>query len=187
MTPKSLFNIILKIFGLFFLKEMALIIPGFISLIEFYISTPNPGEWQSNSIGILPIIMTLITLAFYVFILYQVLFNSNKIIDILKLDKGFDQKEFSFNISSSLILTIVLIVIGGVILMNEVPNFFRNVFSYFQEKNLTRGSAKPDFSYIIISGVKIIIGLLFIGERKRFVAFVEKRQASKEKEEREFA
>lgn len=169
------------------MKEMVLIIPGLISLIEFYISTPNMGEGQSNSIGILPIIMTLITLAFYFFILYQLLFNTNKIIDILKLDKGFDQQEFSFNISSSLILTTALIVIGGVVLINEVPSFVRNVFSYFQEKNLTRGVAKPDFSYIIISGVKLIIGLLFIGERKRIVAFVEKRQASKEEEDSEVA
>jgi len=42
--------------------------------------------------------------------------------------------------------------------------------------------AKPNFSYIIISGVKIIIGLLIIGERKRIVDFVEKRQVKKEGE-----
>ena len=41
---------------------------------------------------------------------------------------------------------------------------------------------KPNYSYIVVSGVKIIIGLLIIGERKRNVEFVEKRQVKKEGE-----
>ena len=131
---------------------------------------------------ILPLIVTLIAIAFYVFIIYQLLFNTNRIIDKLKLEQGFNQQEFSFNISTSLILTISLIVIGGVILTNEIPNFCRNIFSYFQEKNFTHGMTKPNYSYIVVSGVKIIIGLLIIGERKRIVDFVEKRKVTKEEE-----
>ncbi|HUZ57426.1 MAG TPA: hypothetical protein VMU83_01430 [Hanamia sp.] len=126
--------------------------------------------------------MTLIAIVFYVFIIYQLFFNTNKIIDQLKLDQGFNQQEFSFNISTSLIFTISLIVIGGIILTNEIPNFCNNIFSYFQQKKLMPDIAKPNFSYIIISGVKIIIGLLIIGERKRIVDFVEKRQVKKEQE-----
>jgi len=126
--------------------------------------------------------LTLIAIVFYVFIIYQLFFNTNKIIDQLKLDQGFNQQEFSFNISTSLIFTISLIVIGGIILTNEIPNFCNNIFSYFQQKKLMPDIAKPNFSYIIISGVKIIIGLLIIGERKRIVDFVEKRQVKKEQE-----
>jgi len=180
MTPRNLFNVILKIFGLFFLREIIYIIPQLISSIPSFAKADDFGGEQFSSGGILPFIVTLIAISFYVFIIYQLLFNTNKIIDKLKLDQGFNQQEFSFNISTSLILTVSLIVIGGVILTNEIPNFCRNIFSYFQEKNLTHGMTKPNYSYIVVSGVKIIIGLLIIGERKRIVEFVEKRQDKKE-------
>jgi NADH:ubiquinone oxidoreductase subunit 5 (subunit L)/multisubunit Na+/H+ antiporter MnhA subunit len=181
MTPKNLFNIILKIFGLFFLREIIYIIPQLISAIPSFTKADDFGGGQSI-MEILPLIVTLIAIAFYVFIIYQLLFNTNRIIDKLKLEQGFNQQEFSFNISTSLILTISLIVIGGVILTNEIPNFCRNIFSYFQEKNFTHGMTKPNYSYIVISGVKIIIGLLIIGERKRIVEFVVRRQGKKVEE-----
>lgn len=176
MTPKSLFNIVLKIFGLFFLREIIFIIPQLISSIPFFTPQDNFGSQPFRSVDILPFILTIFAFLFYVFIIYQLLFNTNKIIDKLKLDKGFNQQEFSINISVSLTLTISLIVIGGVIQINEIPNFFRYIFSYFQEKNLTRGMTKPNISYLITSGVKIILGLLILGERKRIVEFVVKRQ-----------
>lgn len=182
MTPKNLFNIILKILGLFFLREIIFIIPQLISSIPYFTNFDNFDGQQFSNGEIVPFILTLIAIAFYVFIIYQLLFNTNKIIEKLKLDQGFNQQEFSFNVSTSLILTISLIVIGGIILTNEIPNFCRNIFSYFQEKNLTRGMTKPNYSYIVISGVKIIIGLLIIGERKRIVDFVEKRRDKKEDE-----
>ena len=60
-------------------------------------------------------------------------------------------------------------------MINEIPDFCSGIFSYFQEKNITRGMTKPNYSYIIISGVKILIGLLIIGERKRIVELIVKR------------
>ena len=182
MTPRNLFNVILKIFGLFFLREIIYIIPQLISSIPSFAKADDFVGQQFSSGDILPFIVTLIAIAFYVFIIYLLLFNTNKIIDKLKLDQGFNQQEFSFIISTSLILTISLIVIGGIILTNEIPNFCRNIFSYFQEKDLTRGMTKPNYSFIVVSGVKIIIGLLIIGERKRIVEFVERRQVKKEEE-----
>lgn len=74
---------------------------------------------------------------------------------------------------------------GGVILTNEIPSFCKNIFSYFQEKKLSHGIIKPNFSYIIISAVKIIIGLLLLGERNRIVEFVERRQSKKQADENE--
>lgn len=185
MTPRNLFNIILKIFGLFFLREIIFIIPQLISSIPYLTESDNFGEVQNTNEGVLSFILILVIIAFYGFIFYQLLFKTNNIVDKLKLDRGLNQEEFSFNISNSLALTIALIVIGGVILINEIPNFCRNIFSYFQERSLTHGIAKPNYSYIIISGVKIIIGLLIIGERRRIAEFVERRQAKKEDQENE--
>ncbi len=167
------------------MREIIYLIPQLVSTIPFLTKSDNFGEAQNTNDGLLSFIVTLAIIAFYIFIIYQLLFKANNIVDKLKLDKGFNQEEFSFNISSSLVLTIALIVIGGVILTNEIPNLCRNIFSYFQEKSLTHGIAKPNYSYIIISATKIIIGLLIIGERKRIVEFVENRNAKTKDNENE--
>jgi hypothetical protein len=172
MTPRSLFSIILKIFGLFFLREIVNTIPQLVSSLLYFTKSEGVGEGTFVFIG------TLVILAFYSFVVHQLLFKTNVILEKLKLDQGYSQEEFTFNISTSMVLTIAIVVTGGVILINEIPNLCRHLFSYFQEKRLTQGMTKPDFSYSIISAVKIMIGLLLIGERKRIVEFVERRQKS---------
>ena len=179
MTPRSLFNIIIKVFGLFFLREIINTIPQLISSVIYFTKADTIQErlWT--------FIFTAVILLFYTFLVFKLLFNTNYFLDKLKLDQGFNQEDFSFNISTSKVLTIALLVTAGVILTNEIPNLCRHIFSYFQEKRLTHGMTKPDFSYLIISAVKIIIGLLFIGERKRISEFVEKRQSEKQTDENE--
>ncbi|MEX6690827.1 hypothetical protein QTN47_25185 [Danxiaibacter flavus] len=174
MTPRSFFNIILKIFGLFFLKEIVNIVLQLISSSLYFTRIGSAGD------GVWTFFITALILAFYAFIVFQLLFKTNYLLDKLELDKGFSQEEFSFTIPASLVLTIALIVTGGIILTNEIPNLCRQVFTYFQEKRLSRGTTTPEFSYAIIAGVKIIIGFLLIGERERIVKFIESRQNKKE-------
>ncbi len=177
MTPRSLFNIIIKIFGLFFLREIVNTIPQLISSLLYFTKADTVEE------GLWTFIFTAVVLAFYTFLVFKLLFKTIYFLDKLKLDQGFNQEEFSFNISTSKVLTIALLVTAGVILTNEIPNLCRQLFSYFQEKRMTHGMTKPDFSYSIISAVKIIVGLLLIGERNRIIDFVEKRQSKSQTDE----
>jgi len=166
MTPRNLFNIILKLFGLFFLKEIVLVLP---QLVYLSLSFTDVGSKLEGLYMLIEYLAILIVCTIFVILL---IFKSNFVIDKLRLDKGFDQEEFSFNISAPEILTLGLIVISGIILITEIPNFCRQVYSYFQEKRLTNGMTHPQISYSIISGVKIVLGFLLIGERKRIVAFM---------------
>lgn len=180
MTPKSLFNLILKVFGLFFLREIVYLIPQLVSIILSYTETNDLAWKQFNIEENISIIITVFAILFYAFIIYQLLFNTNKIIDILKLDQEYYQKEFSFNLSNSQILTISLIVIGAIILLNEIPNFLTHIFSLVIEKKYTHNIASFNYSYLVSSGIKIIIALLIIGERKRIIEFIQKsKQRSK--------
>lgn len=176
MTPKSLFNIILKIFGLFFLWQ---IINGVMQLISAFMLFFQPvgyGDNGFNSDGFVAILIACIVLALYCFIVYLLVFRANYITEKLHLDKGFEAESFSMNLSTPDILSIALIVIGGVVLFNEIPNFCNNVFSFFQERSVRLGMTKTNYSYMILPAVKIILALLLIGERKRIVAFAERRR-----------
>ena len=171
MTPRSLFLIVLKILGLFFLKNVIETIPQLISTIS-YLTQPN--NFDS---GIFFLIGTTLLFWYYIFLTYHLLFNADKILDKLNLDKGFSEEIFAFNITDSSILTTALIIIGGLILAEEIPNLCKALYQYIQHKTIERHTGnKVDFSYCIFAGVKIILGLLLLGERKRIVNFIEERQ-----------
>ncbi len=185
MYPRKLFNIILKIFGLFFLREILNAIPQVISPIVQFFAISEIGPIIAT------FIVSLLILAFYTFLVFQLLFKTNKIIDALKLDQGFAEMDLSIeekekvpvDLSSKSIYITALIVIGGVILIDEIPNLCRQVYLYVDQANFRFASAKPDFSYIIFSIAKILIALLIIGERIRIIEFLENRNISKYQDE----
>ncbi|MEO7210697.1 MAG: hypothetical protein ABIY35_07120 [Chitinophagaceae bacterium] len=170
MTPKNLFNIVLKIFGLFFLRDLIQIIVQFASAFIFI---SQSGNTDGN---ILEFSVLLAQIILYVFLVFIFLFKTNYLIKKLKLTKGFDQEIFSFHISASWILEISFIVIAGVILIEEIPNAVRLLY-FFVSQNV---HAQDFYSGIIVSAVKIIIALLLIGERKRIVGFMEKKKEAKQ-------
>ncbi|MEO8117022.1 MAG: hypothetical protein ABI653_05180 [Bacteroidota bacterium] len=97
-------------------------------------------------------------------------------IKTFKLTQEFDEEMFSFQISTTSIIQISLIVIGGVILIEEIPNVCRLLYFLVSEKDI----AHQFYAGIIVSAVKIIIALLLIGERKRIVGFMEKKKEAKQ-------
>ena len=181
ITPRSLFNIILKIFGLFFLREIITEIPVAISVFIRYFSASG----FETTVGML--IASLIILCFYVFLALQLLFRTNAIIDVLGLEKGFFEHEFSFeerkehkiSLTTTEVLLISLIVIGGYILVNIIPDFCKQVYLFVDMKKSVYVSTAPSVANILASGAKILLALLILGERNSIVDFIE----GKKKEE----
>jgi hypothetical protein len=166
MTTKSLFNIILKILGIFFIKDILITVPQLLSFIYFT---------NSNTVGeaIWAILTTLIILFVYVLVSYYLIFKSDLIITKLKLNEGFDQETIPLNMHRSTILSISIIVIGGLMVADEIPNLCRQLFAYFQEKRMTYGQTDPTISYSVLSAAKIVIGLLLMGSQRQIVKFIE--------------
>jgi len=167
MTPRSLFNIILKILGIFFIKDFLVLIPQLLSSILYLTNSDSRTE------GVWVFLTTLLILLVYWFVSYYLVFKTESIIDALRLDKGFDQSTLPINIHRSTILSISIIVIGGLLVVNELPNFCRQLFSYFQEKRLTHGMTDPSIVYSVVSAVKIIIGIILIMGQRQIVNFIE--------------
>lgn len=165
MTIKNFFNIILKIFGLFFLRDFFQLLIQFGSTL-FIVNGKGNTEISSIEFSIVLLQMMFVGLLVYI-LLYKTSFISN----ILKLEKGFSEEMFSFHFSISAILQISLIVIGGIILIDEIPGTCAQLYILITETfvppNLYQG--------LIISIAKILIAMLLIGERKRIADFMEKK------------
>lgn len=170
MTPRSLFNVVLKILGIFFIKDILATLPQLISVI-LYLKDPEMAAQ-----GIWMLIMSIIMLLVYGLVSYYLIFKSERIIDKLKLDMGFDQKIIQLNVHRSIILSVSIIVIGGLVVVDEIPNLCQQLFAYFQEKGMTFGQTNPSISYTVLAGTKILIGLLLVGNQRQIVNFIERKR-----------
>lgn len=167
MRIRSLFNIILKVLGIFFIKDILESISQLAPVSIYIAKSGTAGE------DIWPFLSAIFILFVYGFVLYYLIFKTDVIIDKLKLDSGFEQDTIALNMHRSDILSICIIVIGGLILVNEIPNLFRQLYSYFQVKRMMDGQTNPDISYSVLASIKIIIGLLLIGSQRQIVNSIE--------------
>jgi hypothetical protein len=171
MTPRSLFVIILKIIGLIFLTEAIFFSPQIIYWLSIFLFSPK-GVDSSIAFTLLSVLIPLLLAICYIYLIYLLFFKPNVIIDRLKLDKGFEQNEFTLNISSTTIFTVICVLYGGYVFLNELPTLFKNAYIYYLERKISRNSHSGNISLLIASVIKIMLGLLVIGERKRIVAFI---------------
>ncbi|MBS1745098.1 MAG: hypothetical protein JST21_02890 [Bacteroidetes bacterium] len=160
-------------------------IPRLISAVWILSGQGDTGNNQFYSNDIFDFILFFTILIIYCFLVYQLLFNTNYIISKLKLDKGFEQENFSFNISSNSILNIALIVTACVILFEEIPSFCQGIINIILVKKITPNIQNPGFSNLVFSAVKIILALLLTGERKRIINWIEKRKTAQHNENTE--
>jgi hypothetical protein len=170
MTLRTLFNIILKILGIFFIKDFLSIIPQVISSFFYIINSDSVGE------GIWILASVLLFLFLYGALSYYLIFKTDLIIDKLKLDKGFDSDTISLNIHRSTILSVAIIVIGGLLFVDEFLNFCQELFSYFQARRMIFGLNKPSISHLVISGIKIMIAYFLMAEQRLIVNIIERRR-----------
>lgn len=146
MTPRSLFNIILKVLGIFFIQHFLAAIPQLLSVFS------NAFKPEARQEAIWALVPALLLQFAYGIVSFYLIFRTDIVIDKLKLDKGFDQEAFSLNIHRSTVLSISIIVIGGLIVVDEIPNFCQEVVSYYEAKRITMGWVTQPMwiSYVVL-------------------------------------
>ncbi|MFI5133766.1 MAG: hypothetical protein ACHQEB_05490 [Chitinophagales bacterium] len=171
MTPRSLFNIILKIIGIFFILKVLEAISQLLIFVIFL------SKSDLDNRAILVLVTTIVVLLAYGIASYLLVFKTGLIIDILKLEKGFNQETIPLNLHRSSILSISIIVVGGFLIATEIPNISQHLYTYFQRRHyLSYDQIEPSLLYIITSGAKIIVGILLITGQRRIVNFIEVRR-----------
>lgn len=158
MTKKDFFRLIIKIFGLYS-----------VILIVFTI-LPNTLSFvvnEFNFTGLIEIICTLgVILLFFMFLIYK----PDNIINWLKLEKGFDEDRIEFqNFNGQNILKLAVIIIGGIILIRNIPTFLSNTFFAFQSsagsqlnKDVIRYGSTQNYIQWATSFLNIILGYLML-------------------------
>jgi hypothetical protein len=167
MTIRTFWTIAIKFLGLWLVFDFFSVAMQFISSL---ISIKGDTRIEETA---MTIFLLLLTVGIYVFILRLFVFKTSWLIDKLHLDKGFFEEKIDLNISSKTILSIATIVIGGILIVESLPNFCKQVFVFFQQKNIFREN--PTSGWIIFHFVKIIIGYILLTNSKFIAGFIDKK------------
>ena len=169
MTLRQLFSIIIKIFGLFLIRDIFFSVTFLVKpIIEMFLTEYHEAAVPAFVISCLIII-------FYISIAYMLLFKTESCVDFLKLEPELENDRLTFSVSSFNVMNIAIIIIAGYILIDEIPNFCEYLFKYYESSQYSvLGQPKPSISNLLVSGVKIFLGFLIIGERKQIISYATK-------------
>jgi hypothetical protein len=166
MTPRTLFNIILKIIGLLFIRDMITVIRE-LAEVNLYL---RGGVFEYALFSFLG---NVITLGVYVAISYFLIFKSDYIIDKLRLDQGFEEEHLSLNLHRSVILSIALIVVGGIMMAESIPSLLIQLFNYVQDRKTYYREPNGQVATILITVFKLIIGMILVFNQRQIVNAIE--------------
>lgn len=127
------------------------------------------------------ILSTVLTVVVYFFILWLFVFKTSWLIDKLHLEKGFEDEKIELNIQLATILPIAIIVTGGLLIINSLPNLCKEIFTFFQIKSLSWQESSQT-GWIILYLVEVILGYLLMTNSRQISEFINKR-ADSEKED----
>jgi hypothetical protein len=117
MTPKSFFLILIKIMGVYFLYRTYVSCNDALYIYSHSYYCTIEFTFVERLAVILPYIIL-----FSVVILFFII-KPNSIIKLLRLDRDFEEEKFEFNIEKTSILKISIIVIGGIMFIENLSFF----------------------------------------------------------------
>ncbi len=172
MKARDLFLIILKVFGIYLIKDVLISIPPVLySILRM--------SELSLGMGITNLIISILILGVYTGICYLLLFQGNWIISKLQLTAGLGDEPLAMNPHRSSVYTIAIIISGILILVFSVPSLVHSIYQWSQYMDLRKAMlSNDDFNYegMIISFCEVAIGFLFLGNQRLIVNFIESRR-----------
>lgn len=171
MTAKDLFTIILKIFGIYLIKDVIVALPP---VLKFFLEI-----FQFDfDVAVFSLVVSLISLAINVIIVYFLLFKTDLIISKLNLTSDLSHNPLTLSVHRSVIYKIAIIVSGIIILVFAIPNLFRCIYFWYEHvdsKKHMYNSQSFEFAPLIVAIAEVIIGLLFLGNQRLIVNYIELR------------
>lgn len=169
MTKKDLFKTILKLYGLYSIIGFVMELPN----VAFYI------YYDSDSNFIWPFLLIPLV---NIFLVYILLFQSDFIIKLFRLDKGFDSNN-NISMDASTIIKIALVIIGVYMVINNLGDFITQLVFSLKESVSTNNLDKllesfnptpVNYNIMISSALNIIFGFLLLTNYASFSKWINK-------------
>ncbi len=167
MTVRNLLNLILKIIGILFIRDMLSMLP---QLLLSFVIYKVPETFQQ---GIMNFGLSAIMILAYALVARLFIFKSDKIIDFLRLDQDFEEEKLEIKMHRSTILSIVIIIIGGLMVAEGIPKLCIGVYEYNLHKRYSLGVTYYSNAKLYIAIATVSIGVLLMTLQQRLVNLIE--------------
>lgn len=167
MSPRSLFDVILKVLGIFFIRDILETLSRTLSVLVYFPQYSTTNEAFFN-LGV-----TIPPLVLYSIFTWLLLFKTQSLTSWLKIEKHLGEKPVNINFQRTVVLTVAVVITGGWLLVTEIPEFFRHAVYYYQERVMYDRMVRSDFSYPLMSLAKILIGFALLVFNTPFVHLIE--------------
>lgn len=118
MTKRDFFNIIIKLFGLYTVIKLT------------FAYLPNTLVFAFRNATFSTVLFSIIALSAIIGLNILLIFKSQLVVKWLKLDRNFDDKQISIaNMDMVKLLTLGLIIIGGLLIVNNASSLLHEVSS----------------------------------------------------------
>jgi hypothetical protein len=172
MSPRSFWIIALKITGIYLILQLISTVPVILNAVEVLII--QPGYQQSLSGWLFVIVYLSVLIGVFLLMLRITIVNPAWTIDKLKLEKGINEENLNFNMHRSSILKIVIMVIGGITLIECLPAICQNLYTCFQQSDQYGGFQKnPQYGYLIMNFIRTIFGLFLLTSSSFIINYIE--------------
>ena len=172
MKAKDLFTIILKIFGIYLIKDILLAVPPVLkNFYQFLEVDPD--------VALFSLFFSFLILALHFMIVYLLLFKTSFLISKLNLTSGLNEQPLVINLHRSQIYTIAILITGLLILVFSIPLLVKHFYTWYEyvsSRERMFGAHSYDYSGLLISITEVIVGLLFLGNQQSLVNYIEYRK-----------
>ena len=151
MTKRDFFILIIKLFGLLsIVTSLFSVLPS-----NIFFALMDIDAFSLTWI----IVAVLIVLGLFVLLV----FKSDKVVELLKLDKGFDDDRIELgNLNSADVVKIGTFIIGGLLILDNIPAFLSHTLFAFKGSVVGQTYDTTDKFYWAVSGLNLMLGYFLI-------------------------
>lgn len=158
MTKRDFFRVLIKLFGLYSFIEYLFI--GIMTNFSFFYIDAEP----------IVVIASIVVVLVWVGLFLAIMFKTDSILDMLSLDKGFEDERIDLvEMNASGLMKIGLIVIGALLVINNLTPMLYHIFYAFKaEVNDYNVQSQIDTPLSMLV-MKVILGAILVLNNDRIV------------------
>ena len=158
MTKRDFFRVLIKLFGLYIFIEYLFI--GIMANFNFFYIDSEP----------IVVIASIVVVLVWVGLFLAIMFKTDSILDMLSLDKGFEDERINLvEMKASGLMKIGLIVIGALLVINNIAPMLYHIFYAFKAEindYIVQSQINTPLSMLLM---KVILGATLVLNNDRIV------------------
>lgn len=167
MTIRNLLNLILKVAGILFIRDLLSLLP---QLLSSFILFREPETFEE---GFMAFVLTAIMILVYTIVARFFILKTETLIDFLRLDHDFEEEKLSIQMHRSTLLSISIIVIGGLMVADGIPKLCQAIYEYNFNKRYSLGITYFNNAKLYSAIATVSIGALIMTLQQRIVNLIE--------------